>query len=359
MTLIRRTPSRALLALFAFATIAIAYALGHALILAHPAFLAPGIGALTLVEAAKLSNTTLQRGVVETFVLEGAVLDQIPLMDIDGNSFTYNVEAALPAVEFRAVNAAYTEATGTFNQRSESLVILGGDADVDRFIQQTRSNINDQRAEQDRLKIKAATYKFQDTFINGDVSVDVNSFDGLKKRLTGVQLISAPLANGSNVIGASNAEIYTFFDTLDQLIYATGPGGADVLYMNSMILQKVKGAARRIGVGVSSNVDDFGRTIDMYGGVQLRDIGTKGDGTLIIPQTETYGTSAVTSSIYAVRWGQGPADAAVTGLTNGGIMVDDLGMIDAKPVLRTRIEFYCGLAVFGAGAARLKGILNA
>ena len=39
-------------------------------------------------------------------------------------------------------------------------------------------------------------------------------------------------------------------------------------------------------------------------------------------------------------------------------MVDDLGMIDAKPVLRTRIEFYCGLAVFGAGAARLKGILN-
>lgn len=316
------------------------------------------IGALTLVEAAKLSNTQLQRGVQEVFVIQGAILDQIPLMEIDGNSFTYNVEGTLPGVEFRAVNAAYTEATGTFNQKTESLVILGGDADVDRFIQQTRSNVNDQRAEQDRLKIKAATYKIQDTFINGDTGVDANSFDGLKKRLTGTQVISGA-TNGSNVVGATNAEIYAFFDLLDQVIYAVGPGGADVLYMNNLILQKIKGAARRIGVGVSSDVDDFGRTIDRYGGVQMRDIGTKADGTLIIPQTETQGTSTFASSIYAVRWGQGPADAAVTGLTNGGVMVDDLGMIDAKPVLRTRIEFYCGLAVFGTGAARLKGILNA
>lgn len=313
--------------------------------------------ALTLTEAAKLSTSELQRGVVEDFVIQGAVLDQIPLMDIEGNSFTYNVEAALPGVEFRAVNAAYTESTGTFNQKTESLVILGGDADVDRFIQQTRSNVNDQRAEQDRLKIKAATYKFQGAFINGDTAVDANSFDGLKKRLTGNQVISAA-ANGSNVVGASNTEIYAFFDLLDSLIYTVGPGGADVLYMNSLVLQKIKGAARRIGVGVSSDVDDFGRTIDRYGGVQMRDIGTNADGTLIIPQTETQGTSSVTSSIYAVRWGQGPADTAVTGLTNGGVMVDDLGMIDAKPVLRTRIEFYCGLAVFGKGAARLKGILN-
>jgi hypothetical protein len=121
--------------------------------------------AQTLVEAAKLSQNSLQRGVIETFVQESVVLDRLPLMDIEGNAFAYNEEATLPGVEFRAVNAAYSESTGTVNQKTETLVILGGDADVDRFIQQTRSNMNDQRAVQTRMKVKSASYKFQDAFV--------------------------------------------------------------------------------------------------------------------------------------------------------------------------------------------------
>jgi hypothetical protein len=88
------------------------------------------------------------------------------------------------------------------NQKSEGLTILGGDSDVDTFIQKTRSNVNDQRAVQDQLKVKAAAYKFQDAFINGDVAVDANSFDGLKKRLTGAQVIApAPTAGRSSGTG--------------------------------------------------------------------------------------------------------------------------------------------------------------
>jgi hypothetical protein len=76
----------------------------------------------------------------------------------------------------------------------------------------------------------------------------------------------------------------------------------------------------------------------------------------IIPQTETQGTSVLASSIYAVKFGRGEGDQAVTGLTNGGVMVDDLGLLQSQPVYRTRIEFYCGMAVFaGKGAARLTG----
>ena len=70
------------------------------------------------------------------------------------NAYAYNAEATLPGVEFRAVNAGYTESTGTVNQATEKLVILGGDSDVDTFIQRTRSNLNDQRALQDQLKVK-------------------------------------------------------------------------------------------------------------------------------------------------------------------------------------------------------------
>lgn len=315
--------------------------------------------ALTLTEAAKLSQNDLQRGVVETFAIESVVLDRIPLLDIMGNAYAYNEEATLPGVEFRAVNAAYTESTGTINQKTESLVILGGDADVDRFIVQTRGNLNDQRAVQTRLKVKAATYKFQDTFVNGDTAVDANSFDGLKKRLTGAQVIPAA-TNGLAVLGADDAARHTFLDKLDELIAAaTFMGrGPDALYMNSLIKAKLRSSARRLTI-YDQTRDSFGRTIDLYNGIPLLDIGTKADGTMIIPQTETQGTSNIASSIYAVRFGEDENDASVTGLNNGGVQVRDLGEIDTKPVYRTRIEFYCGMAVFGGkAAARLSGVLN-
>lgn len=312
--------------------------------------------AITLVEAAKLSTDDLQGGVIETFIEESFVLDRIPLLEINGNAYAYNEEAALPGVEFRAVNAAYTESTGTIAQKTEKLVILGGDADVDRFIVQTRSNVNDQRAVQTRMKVKAATYKFQDTLINGDVAVDANSFDGLKKRLTGAQVIDAA-PNGLPIIGASDADRHAFFDKLDELIAAVGQ--VDALYMNQSILGKIRSSARRIG-GWTSVRDDFARTIDFYNGIALLDIGKKGDGSLIVPQTETQGTAVgTTSSIYAVRYGQDESDGGVTGLTNGGVQVTDLGELETKPALRTRVEFYTGVALFsGKAAARLRGVLN-
>jgi hypothetical protein len=312
--------------------------------------------AVTLAQAALLSQNDLQRGVIETFVIESVILDRIPLMPIDGNAFAYNEEATLPGIEFRAVNAGYAESTGTVNQKTESLVILGGDADVDTFVVQTRGNLNDQRAIQTRMKVKAAVYKFQGTFINGDTAVDANSFDGLKKRLTGAQVITAA-TNGLPVIGADDAARHAFFDQVDALLAAVR-GRVDALYMNASILAKIRSSARRLTI-YDQTVDTFGRRIDLYNGVPLLDIGNNADGSLIIPQTETVGSSNVTSSIYAVRFGQDETDQGVTGLTNGGIQVRDLGEVPDKPAFRTRIEFFCGLGIFGGyAAARLKGVLN-
>ncbi len=316
--------------------------------------------AVTLAQAATLSQNELQRGVIETFVQESVILDRLPLLPIQGNAYAYNEEATLPGVEFRAVNAGYAESTGTVNQKTETLVILGGDADVDRFIVQTRGNLNDQRAIQTRLKVKAATYKFQDAFINGDVAVDANSFDGLKKRLTGGQVIAAG-ANGLAVLGASDAERHAFFDVLDAAISAVpginGQNGA--IYMNAAILGRIISSMRRLTM-FTVDLDAFGRRVPFYNGIPLLDIGTKADGTQILPQTEVQGTATTASSIYVVRYGEDETDRAVTGLSNGGIDVRDLGEIDAKPVFRTRIEFYCGLGVFGGkAAARLAGVLNA
>ncbi|MEV0445447.1 major capsid protein [Streptomyces spectabilis] len=315
--------------------------------------------ALTLPEAAKLSTTELQRGVVETFVQESSILDRIPLLTIEGNAYAYNEEATLPGVSFRSVNEAYPESTGTVNQKSESLVILGGDADVDRFIVQTRGNLNDQRAIQTRMKVKAASYKFAETFFNGDVATDPKSFDGLRKRLTGAQVISAG-KDGAPIVGAGSEDSHKFFDLLDQLV-AQVPGlnstnGA--IYANRQVIAKIRSAARRIGGFEMVREAITGKLVSTYNGIPLLDPGQTAAGADILPQTETQGTATDASSVYAVKFGQGEDDRAVTGLTNGGIQVTDLGEMESKPAYRTRIEFYTGLAVFGGkAAARLNGVL--
>lgn len=316
--------------------------------------------AVTLAQAAALSEDDLQAGVLEVFVQTSSILDRIPLMDVEGNAYAYNIEASLPGVAFRAVNEAYVESTGTFNQRTETLAILGGDADVDTFIQRTRSNLNDQRATQTALKVKAASYAYQDTFFNGNIVTNPKAFDGLGRRLTGAQVLDSG-ANGS-AIQTDDASRNAFFDRLDALIAAVpgidGSNGA--LYANAAIIGKVRSAGRRLG-GVEMVREDLtGKRVVTWNGIPVLDPGSNLLGVSVLPQTETAGTSVNTSSVYAVKFGDDEGDGGVTGLTNGGVQVKDLGEISEKPVFRTRLEFFCGLAVFGGtAAARLTGVINA
>lgn len=312
--------------------------------------------ALTLAQAALLSKDMLQRGVLEIITTSSTVLDRLPFETIEGNAFRYNIEGVLPAAAFRAVNAGYTESTGTTTQATESLVILGGDADVDRFLQQTRSDLNDQRAVQTAMKAKAVQAKFSDAFINGDTAVDANSFNGLKTRLTGAQVITTAGAAGAPILDTgAGTETNVFFDKLDELISIVP--GVDVLYCNAAVLSKFGGAARRKTM-YTTTLDSIGRSTVTYNGIPLVDVGNKADGTPIIPQTEVKGGSSVTSSIYAVNFGQSLGSVGVVGLTNGGMQVMDLGQLQTQPVFRTRIEWYPGLALFGpTPAARLTGVL--
>jgi len=316
--------------------------------------------AVTLAQAAQLSQDQLQRGVLEVFVQESAILDRLPLMPIEGNAYRYNVEQTLPGVAFRSVNEAYTESTGTFNQLTEGLVIMGGDADVNRFIVQTRGNLNDQRATQTRAKVKAASYFFQANFFNGDVTVNPKGFDGLKKRLTGAQVIDMA-TNGGPVLGNGASDAQAWFDALDALVAAVpgidGTNGA--IYCNAQVRAKTRSASRRLGGVETVREDMTGKRIMTWNGIPMLDPGTDLAGAPILPFTETQGTSTDASSVYAVKFGHDETDQAVTGLTHGGAMVDDLGLLQAQPVYRTRIEFYCGLAVFGGkAAARLRGVRN-
>ena len=145
--------------------------------------------ALTLVEVAKLSNDVIQRGVIKTFARNSAVLELLPFMEIAGNSYNYNQEQTLPGIAFRAVNDAYTESAGVINQKSEGLYILGGDIDVDKFLVQTRGNVQDIRAIHTSMKSKALSLEWTRAFFFKGDFANPNEFDGLQKRLTDAQII--------------------------------------------------------------------------------------------------------------------------------------------------------------------------
>ncbi len=137
--------------------------------------------ALTLTEAAKLSNDVVVQGVIETVVKESRVLELLPFIDMVGNALTYNRENAMASAAFMDVGDTWTKSTPTFTQVQATLKILGGDADVDQYIATTRSNVQDIEAAVLELKAKAVAHQFEDEFIYGDTAVDAKGFDGLHK----------------------------------------------------------------------------------------------------------------------------------------------------------------------------------
>lgn len=292
--------------------------------------------ALTLMEAEKYSTDTLKRGVIEVFARNSVIFELLPFMEISGNAYAYNTEEALPGIAFRGVNEGYVESAGVINQEAEKLTILGGDVDVDKFLAQTRGNVNDLRSIQTEMKSKALSLAWTRTFFKGDSAKRVNEFDGLEKRVTGDQVIDL----GGPIT----------LEALDELI-DTVEGEPDVLLMSKAMRRKIKALLQKSVHYIESGEDSFGRPVTTYGGIPIRIVESDETGKEILGFDEGDGGTA---SIYAIKFG---ADQYVSGLRNGSVNVRDLGEIDDKPVYRTRIEFYSGMAIFHPRAvARLQGI---
>src|SRR5690242_21196745 len=132
--------------------------------------------AMTKVEAAKLTQDLLLRGVIETVVKESMLLQLLPFMEVTGTAVTYNREATMPAASFYDVGDTWTEATPTFTQVTAPLRIVGGDADVDNFVQQTYADPNDIEAEVIASRAKSVAHKYSSAFFTGDSAVDAKSF---------------------------------------------------------------------------------------------------------------------------------------------------------------------------------------
>jgi hypothetical protein len=304
--------------------------------------------ALTLVEAAKRnSGDVVRSAIIELYAQSSDVLRTLPFTDIQGNALKYNREETLPGVGFRGVNEGFSESTGILNPQTEPLVIAGGELDVDKFIVDTMGS--DQRSVHEAMKMKALALRWTRAFIKGDSTTEPREFDGLQTRIVGAQKIDAGATSGGDALSLQK---------LDELIDQVDDPSH--LIMNKAMRRRLTAAARNTSVGgfITWERDEFGRKVAFYNELPILILEDDNEGNAILPFSEANpgGGSAASTSIYCVSYGEG----SLVGIQNGDADARDLGELEGKPAYRTRVEWYCGIAVYkGKAAARLQGIKNA
>jgi HK97 family phage major capsid protein len=304
--------------------------------------------ATTLTEYAKLSNDILRQGVIETMIKECPLLQMLPWMEINGNALTYNRELTLPAAEWHAVNDDWsTSPAVTFTQKTATLAILGQNADIDNYVLQTRSNIQDVESAVIELTAKALRHELEDKFLYGNSSSDPKQFDGL------IKLIDTA-ASSEQVIAAGATGAALTLSMLDQLIDAVKGGKPDILLMSRRSRRKVNALARAAGSNLEVGRGALGEFVQLYNGIPIAVSDFIRDSHTLASGLETAYTGGSCSTIYALSLGED----GVAGLTGpGGLQITPIGDMETKDARRYRIKMYCGLALFSSvKAAALIGV---
>jgi len=303
--------------------------------------------ALTLTEASKLSNDMLLSGVLETVIKDSPVLQQLPFIEVMGNSLTYNRENSLPDIAFYDVGDEWDESTPTFEQKTANLKIIGGDADVDNFLKATRSNVQDLEAAIIEMKAKALRHKFEEIFIYGDSETNTKQFDGIRK------LIDTE-TESDQVIAVSASGGALSLDNLDELIDAVKGDKPDMLLMSRRSRRKINSLVRGNGSMLATDRDKWGNFIQLWDSIPIGVNDWILDTHIVADGVETATTGGECSTIYAIRFGEG----ALCGLSSPGFLqVEPIGQLENKDASRTRVKWYCSMALFSSvKAAALIGV---
>ena len=193
------------------------------------------------------------------------------------------------------------------------------------------------------LRTKAIAHKFEKCFINGGSATTTagvpsetvaNEFVGILPRYTEATPANIP----SEALPLYTAQVITktedLIGDLDTLLDMVA-GGADALIMNKKTRRQLTAKGRAF---CEYRQGEFGTQFLQYGGVDVVDI----DGELLADDI-----------IIAAKFG---AKEAVCGLQNGGVRVTALGEMESQPQLKTRIEWFVGLAVFNPKAVAVRKV---
>lgn len=304
-------------------------------------------------EADKLSNNQLVAGVIEEIIERDDLFAVLPFVRVNSKAYVYNREdtgaengitAGAGRPTFLDPNDTIVEGAVPFKEVVTRLRIIAGDVDVDKFLQETEGDTNDQMAIQIGQKAKALGRVYHDSLMNGRNSVNAKQFDGLTA-------ISEENESQTIVAGENGAALT--LSALDQLIDQV-PKGADALIMRKGTVRAFRSLLRAAGGTAPAELmmENFGRPMLTHNGVPI----LVND---FMPANEVAGTNDKTCSVYAVRLNEADGLHGLYGGDNAGIRLEHVGTVQNKDADRIRLKWYAGLALKSTqSVARLSGITN-
>lgn len=294
---------------------------------------------LTLAEAKKHSRNPQELAII-TELSAGPLTSNLPFREVQGSGIFYKRETELGDVGFRAFNEGYTESYAEVRQYSEALKLFGGDVKVDRALVELEGP--QARAYQIQAKTRAMRLSFEALFINGDSNSNAAEFDGLSLRLP-----ASEAGNQSQVIENSSTPGALDLNKLDEAIDAVDAQGGQKYIVSSKSARRHLSAIARANGQIDIERSEFGGQQLIYGGIPVLELDRDHKNVAILDSDPT------DQSIYVVSFG----NDHLTGIQNGGPQVRDLGEATESPVLVTRVEWYCGMALMnGRAASRLTNI---
>lgn len=300
-----------------------------------------------------------------SLLLDRMIFDNAISPGTGGSTLAYGyIQLKTPSTAaVRTINTEYTAGEAKREKKTTNAIIMGGSFEIDRVLQNTSGAV-DELAFQAEQKIKATANYFHNLVINGTSASTgagyvTNTFDGLKKLLSGTSneiTSEVQITTAAELTSNYNA----FLDELDSFLTVLD-GTPSMLLMNSKMLTKLRGAARRAGYYDRSK-DDFGRYVETYNGIPLMDAGKYYNGSATVDTVaDTAATASTfgTSEIYAVCLGlDGFHGISPTGTGVISSYMPDLSAPGA--VKKGEVELVAGVALKNTlKAAVLKGIATA
>ena len=279
---------------------------------------------LLVEEAGKLSTVDLQRGIIEEIIDKEDLLAVLPFVRSEGKSYDYNRESTLSEAEFLSPYDPIPEDAATFEEVNTKLRILAGDVDIDKFLAETQSDLNDQIAIQLQGKAKAITRKFRRSLAQGNAATNPKEFDGVLRLVAPTQKIAA----GSTALS---------FTMLDELLDAV-PNGADAIFMTSAHIRALRALLRATGGLEPAHImmSNFGRPMLTHNGVPI----LVND---FMPVADNAGVKS--ASIVAARLNETDGLHGIFGGDAAGIRMEQIGTVQNKDAIRYRVKWYVSLAL--------------
>lgn len=293
-------------------------------------------------EADKLSIEDRQRGVIEEIIDKDELFALLPFVEAKDEVYSYVREKTVAQGAWFGAYDDLEESASEFDPVSVKLKRLAGQVDIDNFMDEVQSNLNNQVAIQIAAKAKGMGRQFRNVLVNGNASTAPLTFDGVKTLTPASQTLDA------GVNGASLS--YAMLDELKDAVKL----GANVIMMRQGTWRALRALNRTMGGNVAESmmIENFGQPVKAYDGtpVIINDF---------LPNDEVQGTNSNTTSIYAMRLNEADGFHGIFGGAAAGMRMERIGVLENKDATRWRMKWYVAAALKATHAvSRVKGVTN-